>query len=123
MARRPEDVSRVLVSLLRDGDIDGLEELYEPGAVFADDDGLAVGWPAIARAHRAFLESGAVLGLGDPLVIEAGDLALVQWTWTVTRDDGSELSGASAEVLRRQADGTWRFVIDNSDGASLIGRI
>ena len=123
MAQRPEHVSRVLVSLLSEGDVDGLRELYEPGAVFADYDGLAEGWPAIARAHRAFLESGSRLTLGDPLVIERGDLALVQWTWTVTRDDGTELSGASAEVLRRQTDGSWRFVIDNSDGAALIGQI
>ena len=123
MAQRPEDVSRILVSLLCEGDIDGLEELYEPGAVFADYEGLAVGWPAIRRAHRGFLESGSRLTLGDPLVIESGDLALVQWTWAVTQADGSQLSGASAEVLRRQSDGSWRFVIDNSDGAALIGEI
>jgi ketosteroid isomerase-like protein len=123
MTQSPEDVSKVLVARLSEGDIDGLRELYEPGAVFADFDGLATGWPAIARVHRAFLERGSRLALGDPLVIQAGEIALVQWTWTVTRDDGSELSGASAEVLRRQADGSWKFVIDNSDGAALIGEI
>ena len=27
----------------------------------------------------------------------------------------------TAEVLRRQADGRWKFVIDNPDGPALIG--
>lgn len=33
------------------------------------------------------------------------------------------MEGAGAEVLRRQADGSWKFVIDNSDGAAMVGRV
>ena len=52
-------------------------------------------------------------------VLEAGDLALVVgvWSFTGTRDGAPvELSARNADVLRRQADGTWRFVIDNPWG-------
>lgn len=52
---------------------------------------------------------------------EAGDRALVYWSWTMDFPDGRAAAGATAEVLRKAADGTWRFVIDNPDGPALIG--
>lgn len=46
-----------------------------------------------------------------------GDTALTQnkWTMKATGPDGSpvDLAGQSAEVMRRQADGNWKFLIDN----------
>jgi ketosteroid isomerase-like protein len=53
-------------------------------------------------------------------VLQASDLALVVGTWsfTGTAPDGEavKLTGHNADVLRRQADGSWRFVIDNPWG-------
>lgn len=53
-------------------------------------------------------------------VLEAGSLALVigVWTFAGTGPDGTpvKLASHSADVLRRQTDGSWRFVIDNPWG-------
>jgi ketosteroid isomerase-like protein len=53
-------------------------------------------------------------------VLEAGGLALVigVWSFTGTGPDGKpmKLAGKSGDVLRRQIDGSWRFVIDNPWG-------
>jgi ketosteroid isomerase-like protein len=53
-------------------------------------------------------------------VLQATDLALVAgvWSFNGTGADGEPvmLTGHNADVLRRQADGTWRFVIDNPWG-------
>ena len=47
----------------------------------------------------------------------AGDIALLHspWTQVGTDEDGSEVSfsGITAEVVRQQADGTWKYVIDD----------
>lgn len=118
---RPELVSKLFEQFLEEGDIDGLVGLYEKGAVFADFDGAAKGLADIRSAHQRFLDSGLTLTLKDSLVFEAGDIALVHWSWTVVRRDGSSSEGVSAEVFRRQADGSWKFVIDNSDGSALVG--
>jgi ketosteroid isomerase-like protein len=53
-------------------------------------------------------------------VLAASDLAFVAgvWSFAGTGEDGApvKLAGKSADVLRRQADGSWRFVIDNPWG-------
>jgi ketosteroid isomerase-like protein len=120
-ADRPEMASKLLAARLNRNDVDGLRELYEAGAVFADDEGTAAGWDEIKAAHHRFLDAGLTLTLNDSVVFQADDIALVHWAWTVAEPDGATFDGASAEVLRRQTDGSWKFIIDNSDGWALIG--
>ena len=49
-------------------------------------------------------------------VLQADDVALVvnEWTMTGIAPDGSEIhrGGRSADVVRRQRDGTWLVVVD-----------
>ena len=51
------------------------------------------------------------------------DIAVVSNTWTMTAElpDGSthREGGVSADVLRRQADGSWLVLIDQPRGATL----
>jgi hypothetical protein len=55
--------------------------------------------------------------LDTKLVVTVGDLAFLSNTWSLTGTgpDGTPLTmgATTAEVARRQADGTWRYVIDN----------
>jgi ketosteroid isomerase-like protein len=57
-----------------------------------------------------------------PIVVQNGDLALTvsDYTVTSTGPDGKQASssGRGTEVVRRQADGTWRFIIDNPTGTA-----
>jgi uncharacterized protein (TIGR02246 family) len=115
-------VSAQLEAFLAEGDIDGLIGLYEEDAVFVDTDGAVKGLAEIRDAHQRFHDAGLTLVLHDSAVFETGDIALVHWSWTVRHRDGLSIEGASAEVLRRQADGSWKFIIDNSDGSAMVGR-
>jgi ketosteroid isomerase-like protein len=67
-----------------------------------------------------FLAMKGTLDLKVTRVLEAGDLALVVgvWSFVGTGPDGGpvRLTGHNADVLRRQANGSWRFVIDNPWG-------
>jgi len=51
-------------------------------------------------------------------VVQSGeDLAMVynDWSMSAKRPDGQpvEASGKAIEVVRRQPDGTWRFILDD----------
>lgn len=119
----PEDLSPMLVGLLGRSDVDGAMALYEPNAVFAEADAAYEGHAEIRSAHERFVEAGIELTLHESTTLRSGDIALVHWSWTVTWPDGATRNGSSAEVLRRQPDDTWRFLIDNSDGPAVIGRL
>lgn len=79
--------------------------LYEPGAVIALPGGRrAEGADAIRAALSRFLASKATLsGDSEPALQFGDDLALT------SRKTGGD---ATAEVARRQPDGTWLWVID-----------
>jgi hypothetical protein len=105
-ARDPQDLEQLLVSRERTGDVDGMAALYELHAVLDCGDGqLALGWEAIRAFYAGQVAMGRKFDFGDqrPAII-SGDLAL-----TSTRlPDGS----VTAEIARRQGDGTWLWVID-----------
>jgi ketosteroid isomerase-like protein len=54
------------------------------------------------------------------VVAGAGDLAVLynDWAMSATDPDGkaTERTGKAIEVVRRQADGSWRFVVDDPYG-------
>ena len=105
-ARDPQDLERLLVSRQWVGDVDGMTALYEAYAVVDCGNGrLLVGKEAIRAYYAGLVAMGRKFEVGDqrPAII-SGDLAL-----TSTRlPDGS----VTAEIARRQGDGTWRWVID-----------
>jgi ketosteroid isomerase-like protein len=118
--RRPSEAGKAFETLFAAGDLDGLVELYEPEAVFTNSRGAHAGSVAIRNVLQGYLNTGASIRMNESVAFEAGELALVHWSWTMTFPDGRTANGATAEVLRKSTDGTWKFVIDNPDGAGLI---
>jgi ketosteroid isomerase-like protein len=119
----PVQVLESIVTGINTGDLDSLMPLYEGEAAFATEPGtLAPGTPGVRGALSGFIAMNGTLDLEVPRVLEAGDLALVigVWSFDGTSPDGDpvRLEAQNADVLRRQADGTWRFVIDNPWGTA-----
>lgn len=117
----PDQVLEAVVEGINTGDFGTLMALYEPGAAFATRPGsLAPGLDGIREALGGFVAMRGKLDLKVKRVLEVGDLALVvgEWSFTGTGPDGEPvtLAARNADVLRRQADGSWRFVIDNPWG-------
>ena len=118
-ARSPADVDRLFGERLNAGDVDGVVALYEPTATLVRDDGSsAVGTAAIREeiAGIAALRPQITMHVTH-VVTGGGDVAALynDWRATATGLDGTrvELAARATEIVRRQADGTWRFVIDD----------
>jgi uncharacterized protein (TIGR02246 family) len=122
-ARKPEECDTLLVEAINRGDLESALALYEPKASFVLDSGQVVtGLAAIREVMQGFLALKPKFSIEVKAVQSGdGDLALTRAKWSLsgTGPDGKPvtMSGNSTEVVRRQADGTWRFVIDNPRGA------
>jgi uncharacterized protein (TIGR02246 family) len=120
-AATPEQVLEAIVSGINSGDLESLLPLYESEAAFATQPGsLAHGATGVREALTGFISMNGKLDLEVTRVLEAGDLALVigVWSFDGTGPGGEpvRLTARNADVLRRQGDGSWRFVIDNPWG-------
>jgi uncharacterized protein (TIGR02246 family) len=117
----PEEVLNSVVEGINTGNLDSLMMLYETDACFASQPGqLAKSPETIRQSLRNFIDINGKFDLKVKRVLQSSDLALVTSEWSVsgTGLDGKpvKMAAKSADVLRQQADGTWRFVIDNPWG-------
>jgi ketosteroid isomerase-like protein len=98
-------------------------------AGYADDAVLNLGGGKIFRGHAEIRHALAnFLASALPIKVElcshsvTGDIAIVLFDWSIEGNapDGSAVSikGAAADVLQRDADGSWRQLLDHPFGSA-----
>ncbi len=105
-ARDPQELAQLLVARANAGDVEGMVALYEPDAVLAiGGSKVATGAAEIREFYTTFLATGVQFNVGDqrPALV-SGEFAL-----TSTRLPNGMIT---AEVARRQPDGSWQWIID-----------
>jgi uncharacterized protein (TIGR02246 family) len=118
-ARAPADCDHLLGEFLAAGDMEAIVELYEPGAAFVTRDReVKVGRDAIRQAFADLVAAKPRLRSNVVMTLRNGDnLAMLynDWTMSVRTPDGrtTEMNGRAIEVVCRQADGTWKFAVDD----------
>lgn len=99
-------------------DVEGLLGLYEEGAVFVARPGTVVeDAGGLRQAIESFVGSGFDLRIDTKDLLVKGELALLRGNWKLVSGEMVMMSGESVEVARRQADGSWKYAIDNPFGA------
>ena len=116
-AHEPGDVHTQFFDAFNTRDVETLASLYEDGALLVmPGGGTLAGIDTIRKALEMGVASGRTFRHESQVVHQSGDIAVLDCKSTVidTAADGtvSEHEGNSIEIVRRQADGTWRFVID-----------
>jgi uncharacterized protein (TIGR02246 family) len=119
--KTPEEVLDSITKGINAGNLESLMTLYESQACFATQPGKLAETPdGIRESLRNFIDMKGKLELKVKRVLRASDLVLVitEWSFNGTGSDGKpvHITSKSADVLRQQPDGTWRFVIDNPWG-------
>jgi ketosteroid isomerase-like protein len=124
-AKSPAELEELLASTLSSGDAEAVLRLYEAEAVFIPPGQSPTdpvrGTVALRDVMSQFTSMEPKLKITPKKVLQSGDIALVtsDWTFAGKGPDGPlTMSGTSTDVLRRQADGTWLYVIDNPDGVA-----
>jgi uncharacterized protein (TIGR02246 family) len=98
---------------INDGDVEGFVALYAADACLIGPDGATLtGHAAIREAMTPLLALRGRMTVTTRHVVEVGDLALLGSEWSYRAGD-VQLSGVAAEVVRRQPDGGWLYVVDH----------
>ena len=120
----PEDMAAALLERFNSGKVSAMMALYEPEAVLIAKDGRTVtGRTQIAAELERDLRLGLPLEARARHVFVAGDIAEIVLDWSIdgTGPDGKHvhLGGSASDILRRGADGLWRYLIDNNLGTAV----
>jgi ketosteroid isomerase-like protein len=121
-ATDPDQIPRLFEQAFNADDLDGLLALYESDATLVPQPDVVVeGIDGIRDSLRWLLDRKGRMTIESKLVLRVGDLAYLSNRWSLsggTMPDGTpaDLGATTAEVARRQPDGTWLYVIDNAWG-------
>jgi len=117
---RVEEAGKEFQDAFNGGAVDGLVSLFEPEAVLVPALGqIAVGSDALRELFTGVLASGARFEFVKIFSVHrVGDIALLTGEWKMELNDPNgdpvTVNARPVVVFRRQADGTWRFLIDNA---------
>lgn len=118
-ATTPDETDVLFGECVNAADLEGMLALYEPSATFVASDGtLRVGRDAIRDELAGMAAAHPHIDMGAIRVVPLADgLAMLHHDWTATFTDGdgnrTEVRGKATEIVRRQADGTWLFLLDD----------
>jgi ketosteroid isomerase-like protein len=98
--------------------------LYAPEAVFIANDGRTIrDRTEIAAQFQRDMSLGLPLKANVRHVFVGDDTAQIVVDWSIDGKgpDGKDvhLGGSASDIVRRGADGRWRYIIDNNQGTAV----
>ena len=120
----PEGVIPSLVKRFNSGKIEAMMALYAPEAVFVANDGRTItDRTEIAAQFQRDMSLGLPLKANVRHVFVGDDTAQIVLDWSIdgTGADGKivHMHGTASDIMRRGADGFWRYFIDNNQGTAV----
>jgi ketosteroid isomerase-like protein len=120
----PEGIVASLIERFNSGKVSAMMTLYAPEAVLIAKDGRTItDHTEIAAELERNLSLGLPLEAKARNVFVADDIAQIVLDWSIdgTGPDAEHvhLRGSASDIVRRGADGLWRYLIDNSLGTAV----
>jgi ketosteroid isomerase-like protein len=120
----PEGVIPSLLERFNSGKIEAMMDLYAPEAVVIAKDGRTItDRTEIAAQFQRDMSLGLPLKANVRHVFVGADTAQIVVDWSIDGKgpDGKDihLGGSASDIVRRGADGRWRYIIDNNQGTAV----
>jgi uncharacterized protein (TIGR02246 family) len=121
-AQNPAEVYAAYLKAFNAGNIDATLACYEPQACFMSRSGRAAyGEAELREVFRLTFSNKPQMKFNVRKVIPAGEnlaLVVVEWRSKAVSAEGEVRlwSGMATDIVRRQADGNWKIVLDNPYG-------
>ncbi|SHE82633.1 Ketosteroid isomerase homolog [Seinonella peptonophila] len=113
---KPEQMNEAFATAYNSGDLDQLLALYEPTAIHvAKNKQIAKGIDEIRQDLQGLLALNGRMVSHNQYAIVNDDLALLQAHFILKDIKSDEVlaEGITSEMIRKQTDGSWRYVVDH----------
>ncbi|SHF27142.1 YybH family protein [Pedobacter caeni] len=115
---RAEDAHAALAAAFNTGDVATVMNLYDVTGVIVPEPGKPVsGKENFEEAIKAILSIKGKMEIKTVYCLQTGNIAVGRSEWNITDGDEVKISAKGIEVMREQADGTWKIVVDHAFGA------
>jgi len=118
LPKRAEDAHSTLASAYNTGDLATVLSMYDVTGIIVPEPGKPVsGKEKFEEAVKAILSVKGKMEIRTVYCLRIGDLAVGRSEWSITDGDEVKISAKGIEVMKQQADGSWKIVIDHAFGA------
>ena len=115
----PNEADDYFLEAVRNGDVKTAMTCFDPEAIYIDKDGNTItGFTNIEKVVANLCKMKPDIKVYEHQMAPVGNdmmYWLDKWTMKATGPDGKpfEMKGASANMMRRNADGHWLWLVDN----------
>ncbi|MGF9905342.1 YybH family protein [Brevibacillus porteri] len=119
----PEDMNSAFAKAFNSGDIMNLLALYEPQAILiTQDNEQSQGIEPIRKTLEQLLQVQGKMVSTNVFCVPFENIALLRAHFIIhTTDDAGnamKIEGHTSEIVRKQPDGSWLYVVDHPFGAN-----
>ena len=118
LPKRAEDAHAALAAAYNTGDIATVMNMYDAGGIIVPEPGKPVsGKEKFEEAVKAILSVKGKMEIKTVYCLQTGNIAVGRSEWRITDGNEVKVSAKGIEVMKQQADGGWKIIIDHAFGA------
>jgi len=118
LPKRPQDAHATLAAAFNTGDVNTVMNMYDVTGIIVPEPGKQVSGKAeFKQAIEAILSIKGKMEIKTIYCLQTGDIAVGRSEWNITDGNDIKVNAKGIEVMKQQADGTWKIIVDHAFGA------
>ncbi|HEY4325414.1 MAG TPA: hypothetical protein VGN20_15570 [Mucilaginibacter sp.] len=118
LPKRAEDVHATLANAFNTGNVNIVMSMYDVTGIIVPEPGKPVsGNEKFEEAIKGILSIKGKMSIKTVYCIQTGGIALGRSEWSIADDGETRISAKGIEVMKQQADGSWKIIVDHAFGA------
>jgi ketosteroid isomerase-like protein len=118
LPKRAEDAHAALAAAFNTGDVNTVMNMYDvTGIIVPEPEKPVSGKEKFEEAIKSILSIKGTMEIKTVYCLQTGNIAVGRSEWSITEGDEVKISAKGIEVMKEQADGTWKIIVDHAFGA------
>ncbi|SEW46119.1 conserved hypothetical protein [Chitinophaga sp. YR573] len=115
---KAQDVHASLANAFNTGNADIVMSMYDVTGIIVPEPGTSVsGKEKFEEAVKSILSIKGKMEIKTVYCLQTENIAVGRSEWSITDNGEVKISAKGIEVMKQQADGSWKIIIDHAFGA------